>query len=64
MSSQNCYQAGLHLANFRESSRTMRAFDNAKRDAMGEVDRIFVVGTVEFKVIFQVIDILASFNLL
>lgn len=54
---------GLSKGDFRENSQSVRAYDNSKRDTLGAV-WLIIIGPVEKKVKFHVLDIKASYNLL
>ncbi|XP_075096364.1 uncharacterized protein LOC142174464 [Nicotiana tabacum] len=46
------------------NSVCVRAFDDIKRDTIGEIDLVLTIGPVNFEVTFQVLDMDTSYNLL
>ena len=55
---------GLDPRDFIKGMQGVRAFDNIRRDVIGEVDLVITVGCVPFTMTFQVLDIQSSSNLL
>ena len=59
---------GYGLVDFEPSTQTVRAYDNTRREVMGEVMGTLtlelMIGLVFFQVLFQILRILVSFNLL
>lgn len=49
--------------NFRNTIGTVKAFDSTSREIIGDVDLKVVIGHVEFEIVFQVVDIKSTFNL-
>ncbi|XP_075080432.1 uncharacterized protein LOC142165940 [Nicotiana tabacum] len=48
----------------RPNNVCVRAFDDIKRDTIGEIDLILTIGLVDFEVTFQVLDMDTSYNFL
>lgn len=55
---------GVDPTSFRPSSLIVRAFDNSRREVIGEVDLDITIGPATFAVTFQVLDIQTTFHLL
>ena len=49
---------------FEPSTQTMRAFDSTRREVMGNLTLELMIGLVVFQVLFHILRILVSFNLL
>ena len=49
---------------FEPSTQTMRVFDSTRREVMGTLTLELMIGLVVFQVLFQILRILVSFNLL
>ncbi|XP_070015374.1 uncharacterized protein LOC142174433 [Nicotiana tabacum] len=48
----------------RPNNVCVRAFDGIKRDTIGEIDLILIIGPVDFEVTFQALDMDTSYNFL
>ena len=55
---------GFSPTNFRPSSQTIRAYDRTQRTVMGTLSTHVMIGPVRYSVLFQVLKIQSSFNLL
>ena len=55
---------GIDVGKLRCSQVSVKGFDGAQRDVVGEIDLFLEIGPVEFIVKFQVMDISTSYNLL
>ncbi|XP_070009037.1 uncharacterized protein [Nicotiana sylvestris] len=55
---------GIDIEKVREIHVNVRAFDGAQRSAIGEIDLALQIGTVEFIIEFQVLDISSIYSLL
>ena len=51
-------------SDFGPSTQTMRAYDSTQREAMGTLTIVLLIGPTTFSILFQVLRIPASFNLL
>jgi hypothetical protein len=60
----NSNQIGIDANNFKRTLGTVKAFDNTGREILCEVDLNIIINQVEFIVIFQVVDIKFTFNLI
>nr|XP_016499102.1 PREDICTED: uncharacterized protein LOC107817750 [Nicotiana tabacum] len=54
----------IETGRIRPNSVCVRAFDDIKRDTLGEIDLILTIGPVDFEVTFQVLDMDTSYNFL
>ncbi|XP_075084846.1 uncharacterized protein LOC142168085 [Nicotiana tabacum] len=57
-------ELGIHLREVKESHVRVRAFDGSLKDVIGEIYLALQIGPVEFPILFQVMDISSSYNLL
>ncbi|XP_075081580.1 uncharacterized protein LOC142166374 [Nicotiana tabacum] len=48
----------------RPNNVCVRAFDGSKRDTIGEINLILIIGPVDFEVTFQILDMDTSYNFL
>ncbi|XP_075077326.1 uncharacterized protein LOC142164059 [Nicotiana tabacum] len=48
----------------RANNVCVRAFDEVKRDIIGEIDLVLTIGPMDFEVTFQVLDMETSYNFL
>ncbi|XP_070024608.1 uncharacterized protein [Nicotiana sylvestris] len=48
----------------RPSNVCIRAFDGSARDTMGEINLTMTIGPVDFEIVFQVVDMVTSYNFL
>ena len=55
---------GFLLTNFGLSSQTVRAYDGTERTVMGTLSTHVMIGPVRYSILFQVLTIQLSFNLL
>ena len=55
---------GYGPADFEPSTQTVRAYDNIRREVMGTLTLKLMIGPIVFQVLFQILRILVSFNLL
>ena len=55
---------GFTPSDFGSSTQTMRAYDSTQREVMGTLTIDFLIGLTTFSILFQVLRIPASFNLL
>ena len=55
---------GYRLTNFDPSTQIVRAYDSTHREVMGTLTLELMIGPVVFQVMFQILRILVSFNLL
>ena len=55
---------GYGPIDFKPSTQTVRAYDNTRREVMGTLTLELMIGPVVFKVMFQILRIPVSFNLL
>ena len=55
---------GYGLTDFEPSTQTVRAYDNTRREMMGTLTLELMIGPIVFQVLFQILRILVSFNLL
>ena len=63
MSFINSTKLNVSAERVRPNNVCVRAFDGSKTDVIGEIELILTIGTMDFTVIFQVLDINASYNL-
>ncbi|XP_070032628.1 uncharacterized protein [Nicotiana tomentosiformis] len=57
-------ELGIHLWEVKESHVRVRAFDGSQNDVIGEIYLALQIRPVDFPVLFQVIEISSSYNLL
>ena len=55
---------GFSLTNFLPSSQTVRAYDGTQRTVMGTLSTHLMIGPIRYSILFQVLRIQSSFNLL
>ena len=55
---------GYALSDFGPSTQTVRAYDSTKREVMGTLEIKLLIGSTTFPILFQVLRIPTSFNLL
>ncbi|RVW84684.1 Transposon Tf2-2 polyprotein [Vitis vinifera] len=55
---------GFSQADFRASTQTVRAYDGTQRTVMGTLSTHVMIGPVSYSIVFQVLRIQSSFNLL
>ena len=55
---------GYGPTDFKPSAQTMRAYDSSRREVMGTLTLELMIGTIIFQVMFQILRIPVSFNLL
>ena len=55
---------GFSPSDFGSSTQTVRAYDGTKRTVMGTLTSHVTIGPVKYSVLFQVLKIHTSFNLL
>ena len=55
---------GFSSTDFRPSSQTVRAYDGTQRTVMGTLSTHVMIGPVRYSILFQVLRIQSSFNLL
>ena len=55
---------GFSPADFRASTQTVRAYDGTQRTVMGTLSTHVMIGPVSYSIVFQVLRIQSSFNLL
>ena len=55
---------GFSPSNFRPSTQTIKAYDGTQRTIMGALITHVMIGPVKYSVLFQVLSIQSSFNLL
>ena len=55
---------GFSPIDFRPSSQTIRAYDRTQRTVMGTLSTHVMIGLVRYSILFQVLRIQSSFNLL
>ena len=55
---------GFSPADFRASTQTVRAYDGTQRIVMGTLNTHVMIGLVSYSIVFQVLRIQSSFNLL
>ncbi|RVW21452.1 hypothetical protein CK203_110476 [Vitis vinifera] len=55
---------GFSPADFRASTQTVRAYDGTQRTVMGTLSTHVMIGPVSYSIVFQVLGIQSSFNLL
>ena len=55
---------GFSPSNFGPSTQTVRAYDGTQRTVMGIITTHVMIGPVRYSVLFQVLKIQSSFNLL
>ncbi|XP_075086275.1 uncharacterized protein LOC142168986 [Nicotiana tabacum] len=58
------WELGIHLREVKESHVRVRAFDGSHKGIIGEIYWAIQIGPVEFPILFQVMDISSSYNLL
>ncbi|XP_075077131.1 uncharacterized protein LOC107803507 [Nicotiana tabacum] len=57
-------ELGIHLRELKESHVRLRAFDGSQKDVIGEIYLALHIGPIDFLVLFQVMEISSSYNLL
>nr|XP_016502284.1 PREDICTED: uncharacterized protein LOC107820508 [Nicotiana tabacum] len=57
-------ELGIHLREVKESHIRVRSFDGSQKDVIGEVYLALQIGPIDFSVLFQVMDISSSYNVL
>lgn len=55
---------GVDQSKMRSNGAIIRAFDESKRDTLGEVELVVTIGPADFNVTFQVLDIPTTYNML
>ncbi|XP_070009967.1 uncharacterized protein [Nicotiana sylvestris] len=54
----------INTYRIRPSNVRIRAFDGSARDTMGEINLTMTIGPVDFEIVFQVVDMVTSYNFL
>ncbi|XP_070028705.1 uncharacterized protein [Nicotiana sylvestris] len=54
----------INTDRIRPSNVRIRAFDGSARDTMGEINLTMTIGPVDFEIVFQVVDMVTSYNFL
>ncbi|XP_070005169.1 uncharacterized protein [Nicotiana sylvestris] len=54
----------INTDRIRPSNVRIQAFDGSARDTMGEINLTMTIGLVDFKIVFQVMDMVTSYNFL
>ncbi|XP_070008438.1 uncharacterized protein [Nicotiana sylvestris] len=54
----------INIDRIRPSNVCIRAFDGSARDTIGEINLTMTIGTVDFEIVFQVVDMVTSYNFL
>ncbi|XP_070017117.1 uncharacterized protein [Nicotiana sylvestris] len=54
----------INTDRIRHSNVHIRAFDGSARDTMGEINLTMTIGPVDFEIVFQVVDMVTSYNFL
>ncbi|XP_070026150.1 uncharacterized protein [Nicotiana sylvestris] len=54
----------INTDRIRPSNVCIRAFDGSARDTMGEINLTMTIGPVDFEIVFQVVDMVTSYNFL
>ncbi|XP_070002956.1 uncharacterized protein [Nicotiana sylvestris] len=54
----------INTDRIRPSNVRIRAFDGSARDTMGEINLTMTIGPVDFEIVFQVVDMVISYNFL
>ena len=55
---------GYRPTNFKPSTHTVRAYDSTRKEVMGTLTLKLMIGPIVFQVLFQILRIPVSFNLL
>ncbi|XP_070004943.1 uncharacterized protein [Nicotiana sylvestris] len=54
----------INTDGIRPSNVHIRAFDGSARDTMGEINLTMTIGPMDFEIVFQVVDMVTSYNFL
>ncbi|XP_070016025.1 uncharacterized protein [Nicotiana sylvestris] len=54
----------INTDRIRSSNVRIRSFDGSARDTMGEINLTMTIGPVDFEIVFQVVDMVTSYNFL